>query len=404
MPAPSDGIDHAVAGTRSYTRRVPKVRALFLNEGPLGAGVMGHPRFASVTSRALQAHADLEARFVQLPAMGRAGWWLAADVPGLARLDLDLQPVRWHAVQAAKTRRLLQHELRRWKPDVVHLHSHSIGLLATDIARHVPMVVSVDVAIWPWEEMETWRPVRRHSRAMLWPSLSLERRLFESASLVQAWSPWAGAGVRTVAPRAEVMELHPGLETELFLPAPRALRRTLRVLFVGGRFGPKGGFDLLTALEPRLGRDVELDLVTAADVPARAGVRVHRLTSGSPELIDLLQQADVFCLPSHADALPWAVLEAMACGTPVVASAVGGLADLVGGDAGELVPPGDIPALREALARMLDDPAARQAAGMAARARVEEQFDSRRQAAALAERLLGLVPGPTKPPAQAPLR
>jgi glycosyltransferase involved in cell wall biosynthesis len=65
-------------------------------------------------------------------------------------------------------------------------------------------------------------------------------------------------------------------------------------------------------------------------------------------------------------------IEAMACGKPVVASAVGGLADVVvHEETGLLVPPGDVAALRAALGRLIADPALRERMGAAGRERVE---------------------------------
>ena len=67
---------------------------------------------------------------------------------------------------------------------------------------------------------------------------------------------------------------------------------------------------------------------------------------------------DIFVLPSHSEGLPTVVCEAMNCGVPVVATAVDGTPEIVrDGETGLLVPPGDAPALADALARILDDAA-----------------------------------------------
>jgi glycosyltransferase involved in cell wall biosynthesis len=87
--------------------------------------------------------------------------------------------------------------------------------------------------------------------------------------------------------------------------------------------------------------------------------------------------ADIYCLPSRHEGFSVAVLEAMACGLPVVAADVSGVSDVFGeGErfGGIVVPPGSAGDLAEALASLVDNPARRRALGAAARRRVEEEF------------------------------
>lgn len=89
----------------------------------------------------------------------------------------------------------------------------------------------------------------------------------------------------------------------------------------------------------------------------------------------LLSGCDVFCLPSAMEGLPLVVLEAMAQGKPVVATAVGGTPELVvDGETGILVPPGDVAALARALDGLLRDPERARRMGEAGRSRVEREF------------------------------
>jgi glycosyltransferase involved in cell wall biosynthesis len=88
-----------------------------------------------------------------------------------------------------------------------------------------------------------------------------------------------------------------------------------------------------------------------------------------------LAEADVFCLPSTYEGLPLAILEAMAAGLPVVATAVSGNPEaVVDGVTGLLVPPESAEALAAALVALLTDPARARVMGEAGRQRVAERF------------------------------
>jgi len=368
------------------------MRVLFFNEGNMGTYIMGQGQLEGALRTGVEATTELEARFAGLTPMSRAVDALATRrIQPLARLDLDVDMLRWQLVQSWRARRALRRELTGWAPDVVHVHTQSVALALPRAGSWLPpLAISIDTTIRDWWEMPAWHRPRAHSPALIAPSRALERRALRSAAVVLAWTGWARRGAEREAPEARVEEHHPGIDLGRFAPAARRDRAAgrARVLFVGGRFAEKGGQDLMAALGNQLGRSVELDLVTPAELPAREGVRVHRLEPSDPRLLDLQQQADLFCLPSYGDAAPWAVLEAMACGTPVVASDVGGLPDmLAGGAAGALVAHGDVRGLREALLGLLGDPTRRGEFAAAARARCEERYDARKQFGRLVELL-----------------
>lgn len=357
------------------------MRALFVSEGSLGSGIMGPVAVAEAIRGGLDGRPDVVARFVGLGPQGTAAGLAAREVPGLRGLDLDLQPVRWHAVQAVRARHLVEHALESFAADVLHVNSHSIAMGLGATMGTIPTLLAVDVTVLEWQTMGVWRPFRPYSRALLAPSLARERRALERAASVLAFTEWSAEGVRRAAPGARVEVLHPGLDLERYRPAPRPARDRPRLLFVGGRFAEKGGDDLLRAVGPLLGHELDVDLVTSATVPATHGVTVHRLASGTPELVRLYQEADIFCLPTHADAVPWAVLEAMASGAPVISTAVGAIPELLDhGAAGVIVAPHDVEALAAAVRGLLADRGRRDAVAARARARCEEHFDHRRQA------------------------
>jgi glycosyltransferase involved in cell wall biosynthesis len=368
------------------------LRVLFFNEGNIGSHILGQSQ-AEVAMRAgLRDEPLVEARFARLPEMGRVSRALALrELPVLGARHLDSRTLRWHAVQSARARARLSRELRGGRPDVLHIHTQSIALFARRIMRRLPVVLSVDSTVREWSTMPAWTATRG-ARHQTGPSSALERGALRDAALVTAWTPWALRGVLEEEPRAKAIEHHPGIDLDRWQPAPREPRDRPRVLFVGGRFAEKGGMDLLHALEGRLGREVDLDVVTPAEVPRTDGVTVHRLDAAAPELVHLYQQADLTCLPTYGDTNPWVLMESMACGTPAISTNVGGIPELLGeGSAGTIVPYGDPRALGEALTALLADGPRRESLGRAARERCERHYDARRQFAALAARMRDLA-------------
>jgi glycosyltransferase involved in cell wall biosynthesis len=160
------------------------------------------------------------------------------------------------------------------------------------------------------------------------------------------------------------------------------------VLFLGMIRDAKGVFDLLRAW-PAVREavpDARLVLAGVGEMERARGIArdngfedalVMPGWIGGAEKERLLREAWVFALPSHWEALPMSVLEAMAAGVPVVASRVGGIPDtVVDGETGLLVEPRDINRLAQALVAVLTDEPRRRAMGAAGRARAREHFSA----------------------------
>jgi starch synthase len=158
------------------------------------------------------------------------------------------------------------------------------------------------------------------------------------------------------------------------------------VLFVGRITDQKGIFHLLDAA-PKMPAGVQVVLCASApDTPEieerlRKALPQHRNVKWIPamvpveEVTQLYSHAAVFACPSVYEPFGLINLEAMACGTPVVASAVGGILEVVeDGKTGLLVPPGKPEELATAIRQVLDDPQRAKAMGAAGRKRVEEKF------------------------------
>jgi len=138
------------------------------------------------------------------------------------------------------------------------------------------------------------------------------------------------------------------------------------VLYVGRLSPEKGILDLVTAADG-------MPLIVAGDGPLRDRVPGALGFVPHHELSALYARAAVVACPSRREGFGVACADAMAHGRPVVASAVGGLLDLViDGETGLLVPPGDVERLRAALQHLLDDAESRGRMGGAARARARE--------------------------------
>jgi len=191
---------------------------------------------------------------------------------------------------------------------------------------------------------------------------------------------------------AKVVVIHNGIDPDKFrrTEARDALaRRGVRepyVLFVGRITDQKGIFHLLEA-SAKLPAGVQVVLCASAPDTPEIEARLRRALPEHPnvrwigemvpvsEVVQLYSHAAVFACPSVYEPFGLINLEAMACETPVVASAVGGILEVVeDGKTGVLVEPGRPEALAAAICSVLADPARGRAMGRAGRLRVEAQF------------------------------
>ncbi len=173
-------------------------------------------------------------------------------------------------------------------------------------------------------------------------------------------------------PPAKVVVVNNPLSLPLRAPTPAApLGDELRLLFLG-RLAPEKGLDVLLEALPEVRAPVSLDVVGDGSerrkLEGRAWGRDVRFHGRVDDVRPHLLACHALVMPSRREGLPMALVEATASDRPVVASAVGGVPELVG-DNGVLVPPED-PA---ALARAIDNVAAAQPTFQAAAARVGER-------------------------------
>jgi glycosyltransferase involved in cell wall biosynthesis len=185
-----------------------------------------------------------------------------------------------------------------------------------------------------------------------------------------------------------------GVDTERFRPADRndSKPATPLIVCVARQVAVKNLGLLLDACSLLAEQGTKFRCVLVGDGPCRSELVEKRDRLGLVELVELpgaaeqrqvvrwWQQAAVGVLSSDNEGMPVSLMEAAACGVPAVATAVGGVPELIeDGATGLLVPPGDASSLAAALQRLLQEPDLRVRFGAAARQRVEERFSVRRQ-------------------------
>lgn len=193
---------------------------------------------------------------------------------------------------------------------------------------------------------------------------------------------------------ARIHNLYPGISRTF--PVAAAARPAagpgagpLRLVTVARLSPEKGIDDVLRASAILQGEGIAISLEVVGDGPHRSrlealaadlgldgAVRFAGFVSHGGELVDALDRADVFVLASRSEGLPHALVEAMARALPVVATAVGGMPELLGGDAGVVVAPRDPCAIAGAIRDLAERPARRaelSAASLARARRFEPQ-------------------------------
>lgn len=300
---------------------------------------------------------------------------------------------------------------RRFPFDVVDAHfAYPDGLAATLLGKlfGAPVTVTLRGTEVPISKFRLRRPQIRIALG------SADRVFAVSESL-------ARLAVELGADPARLRLVPNGVDASRFRPAPRAAaRRQLGVpedrpliVSVGGLTVRKGYHRVLAVLPELIGEhpDLLFAIVGGGGIEGDTGPMLRQLTGDlglerhvrfagprpHAEVAAWLQAADLFCLATSNEGRPNAILEALACGVPVVATDVGGNAEIVrDGEDGLLVPFGDAAALRHALRTALGKPWDREAISAHGRGYTWEQT---------IEQVLGefrdLARGPARRPAAA---
>jgi len=298
-------------------------------------------------------------------------------------------------------------EIRAWKPDATiaffGIPSGPVGLLLR-LGGGAPYIVSLRGGDVPG--FQPYDLAFFHK--LLGP---LIRFLWKKADAVIANS----AGLQTLAlrfaPELPIGVIPNGVDASAFHPAAENAARfgPVRLLFVG-RVVFQKGLDVLFRALAALPKELEYELEIIGDGDQRPELTIEAAHLGlvprikfagwcdRAHIAERYRAADLFVFPSRDEGMPNVVLEAMASGLPIVATAIAGSAELVReGENGHLVPTENAPALTDALARLIAQPETRRAMGRSSRERIEREYTWARVAAcylALLREKCALTPSP----------
>lgn len=276
-----------------------------------------------------------------------------------------------------------QFALAAWRADIVHFHVSARGSLYRKLVLFAIAKLARRRSVFHLHagdfDQFAARAGRATRHAIHWFVGCADAAVGVSASCAGVLNRFRpGADARVIGNSARDAQLVSSVVTTT------AARPTIAF---AGRLTRQKGIDVLIdalSLLEHAGCDVDLTLAGEGDIPywrayAEARGVAHRVRFAGwldgKDKAALYRDATVFCLPSQFESFGIAALEAMFHGTPVVATRIGGLADLVEhGTTGYLVAPNDGQALAAALHRIVSQPWRRRQMGIAARALAHRRY------------------------------
>lgn len=308
-----------------------------------------------------------------LPALTAAG----ADFAPIAADRLSLGALR-DTIRLARARRI----------QVIHSHGKGAGLYGRLAAR-----LTGAVAIHTFHGIHAagyGRGYLRLERALARWSFAVVHVSESQAAEARALGLAPTGRTRVIVNGVDAPSIRAAAARAPLSRATLGLRPDALVLATVARFDPVKRLEVLVRAMPLLAARVpEAQLLIVGDGPSRDALLALARTlapeggvvfaGAIPDAARVLPLVDLYVTASRREGLPLAVLEAMACGLPVLASAAPGHVDAVEPEVtGRLVPLDDAPALAAAAGLLLRDPALRARMGRAGRERVEQRFSSAR--------------------------
>lgn len=243
-------------------------------------------------------------------------------------------------------------------PDVIHAHVYSAGVPAVLIGKRygLPVVITEHSTAFPRKLIHGFEKLKA-------------KFVFERADIVCPVSKDLKRHIESYGIRTRFYVVPNVVDTSLFAPGDRASTRgdARKRLLLVALLDPKKGVPYLLEALARLREkrdDFVLDIVGDGQnrseyegLTRKLGLQdvvcFHGLKT-KQEVAGFMRKADVFVLPSEWENLPCVIIEAMACGLPIVATNVGGIPEMLSNEIGILVPPKDMLALAQALNDVLE--------------------------------------------------
>ena len=294
--------------------------------------------------------------------------------------NLDLKRLRGELALASVARRLLTRKLHQKDYSVIHLHTQAMALCSVDLLRKIPTIVSIDFT----SVLASQESTDPEFRWTYYPNVLLDKRVFEAAACVVTFSERARRSVIEdyQINDQKVKTIPPGVNLDLLTYPDQSRKKSsalCKILFVGADFHRKGGYDLLEVFLQSFSDCAELHLVTPTPLNcSHPNIHIHHdVTAYSLKWLDLYSQADLFVMPTHAEALGLVFMEAMAAGLPVIATNLPQIAEVVSdGETGFLIQPGDRHTLAAKIRHFIENPTLGRDMGAKGRKVVEQKFDA----------------------------
>lgn len=331
---------------------------------------LGHVTHAQNLRHWVDRDETVAATWIEVPYVAPDFWQRIPRVPFSIKLSL-------------RARRLAQKATSRESLDCLYFHTQSLTLFSLELMNAQPAVVSLDATPHDFKLIAAAYDATTATGIVDHIKTQWFRAVFSRAAGLVAISDWVKQSLvqHYGVPSEKVQVFRYAVDVNKWQPTAKspAPHRPLRLLFVGGDFARKGGWILLEAFRAGLSDICELDVVTKdRELISERGVRIHTdLLPNMHELRKLYAQADLFVLPTRGDANGIAILEAMACGIPVITTDVGSLTELVqDGVNGYLIPRDDAKAIIDRVAFLAARPERVMELGAAARLFTEKTFNA----------------------------